>query len=222
MATRLLRGNGWVVLVLAGIAVGLTGCNEEQLKQQIVSLETQLRLAEAEKADCQRERDVLASENEKLKGDLATAQDELAKKPKEVIVENKPDFGEGVEVSEDQRGIVVTLPDAILFDSGKTELKSTSKATLDRIAGVIQQDYSGRTIRVEGHTDSDPIRKSKWADNWQLSCERALAVGRYLVGRGIDKKRVYAAGFGDQVPRDTNATAAGKARNRRVEIVITR
>lgn len=215
---------GAVVALLA--AGGLVGCQEEQLKEEIVSLKTRLRLAEAEKADLQQDKAELAAQNAQLQTHLAQTQTELAQKPREVIVEKpvpmRPDFGPGIEVTEDERGVTVTLPNTILFDSGKATLKSSSLSTLDRIVSVIRRDYPGREIRVEGHTDNVPIKKSGWKDNWELSCQRSLAVLRHLTERGIPEEGIYAAGFGEYAPRDTNASAAGRSRNRRVEIVITR
>ena len=117
--------------------------------------------------------------------------------------------------------ITVTLPNAILFDSGKATLKKATSAELDHIRSVLrQQRYSDKQIDVVGHTDSDPIKKSKWRDNWQLSAERALAVVGYLTKRGIAEKRIRAVGCGAAIPRESNTTASGKARNRRVEIVV--
>jgi chemotaxis protein MotB len=162
----------------------------------------------------------LQGENARLQSDLVEAERKLAEKPKVVTVEKTADFGPGVEVAETARQITVTLPNAILFDSGQAVLKASSKTTLGNVAAVIKRDYASKMVRVEGHTDSDPIRKSKWKDNWELSCQRGLAVLRYLVAQGIPKTQVYAAGFGQHTPRDTNATKAGKARNRRVQVVI--
>jgi len=117
--------------------------------------------------------------------------------------------------------ITVTLPNAILFDSGKATLKKATSAELDHIRSVLrQQRYSDKQIDVVGHTDSDPIKKSKWRDNWQLSAERALAVVGYLTKRGIAEKRIRAVGCGAAMPIASNTTASGKARNRRVEIVV--
>jgi len=222
MGTRGVTRSAWLTCGALVLAAGLVGCNEEQLREEIVTLQTRLRLAEAEKADLERDRAALEGESARLKGDLDAARQKLAEKPAGPVGP-KPDFGEGLEVTQDARGVTVTLPDTILFDSGKAVLKSGSKATLDRIASVIQRDYGGRVVRVEGHTDADPIKKSGWKDNWELSCERALAVVRHLTSSGgLSPKLVYAAGYGEHLPRDSNATAAGKARNRRVEIVITR
>jgi len=109
---------------------------------------------------------------------------------------------------------VVGVAGDVLFDSGKTELKRSSKSTLDRIAGVIASQYPGRMIRVEGYTDSDPIRKSHWKTNERLSAERAMSVEAYLVSKGVDNDQVYSAAFGPASPKGS------KSASRRVEIVI--
>jgi len=131
-------------------------------------------------------------------------------------------FGEGYDVAFDPSAgtITVTLPNAILFSPGQATLKKATSVELDHIQSVLQQKYAGRQIDVVGHTDSDPIRKSKWKDNWELSAQRALSVLRYLVSRGISPERVRAVGRGESQPIASNATASGKARNRRVEIVV--
>jgi chemotaxis protein MotB len=117
--------------------------------------------------------------------------------------------------------ITVTLPNAILFDSGKATLKKRTSTELDHIRSVLrQQRYSNKQIDVVGHTDSDPIKKSKWRDNWQLSAERALAVVGYLTKRGVPPDKIRSVGCGAARPITSNTTASGKARNRRVEIVV--
>jgi chemotaxis protein MotB len=120
----------------------------------------------------------------------------------------------GVETFQQGGTITVRVPGDVLFASGKVDLKSTAKSTLDQIAAVIQRDYASNVIRVEGHTDNDPIRKSTWTDNLELSLERAAAVHRYLQTRGVSADRMYAAGYGDTRPQES------KARSRRVEIVV--
>lgn len=119
-------------------------------------------------------------------------------------------------VTESRRGaeVVVSIAGDVLFDSGQATLKPSAKRTLDRIASVIKSQYPGHTIRVEGYTDTDPIRKSPWKTNERLSGERAMAVQQYLISRGIPRERIYFAGFGDTRPRQT------KQASRRVEIVI--
>jgi chemotaxis protein MotB len=133
-------------------------------------------------------------------------------------------FGEGYDVAFNATAgtITVTLPNAILFDSGKAELKKTDISELDHIREVLQKKYPGKQIDVVGHTDTDPINKTKdlWKDNWDLSAQRALAVTRYLIARGIDDDKIRAVACGQTRPVASNATAAGKAKNRRVEIVV--
>ncbi len=131
-------------------------------------------------------------------------------------------FGAGYDVAFDpSKGtITITLENAILFDSGKATLKKATSTELDHIHSVLRDKYSSKQIDVVGHTDTDPIKKSKWKDNWELSAQRALSVLRYLVKRGIPEEKIQAVGCGQSQPVASNSTASGKAKNRRVEIVV--
>jgi len=130
-------------------------------------------------------------------------------------------FGPGYDVKFDAQAgtVTVTLPNSILFDSGKANLKKGQINELDHITSVLQQQYAGRSVDVVGHTDSDPIKKSTWKDNWELSAERALSVTRYLVEKGMTADKVRAVGCGESKPLAPNDSASNKAKNRRVEIV---
>lgn len=110
--------------------------------------------------------------------------------------------------------VVVAIAGDVLFASGKVDLKNASKSTLDRVASVLNSTYRSNNIRIEGYTDSDPIKKSKWGTNERLSAERAMAVETYLVKRGVKNNRVYSAAFGTANSKST------KQASRRVEIVI--
>jgi chemotaxis protein MotB len=129
-------------------------------------------------------------------------------------------FGDEFPVAFDAAAgtITVTLPDTILFDSGKADLKKSTG--LDNVLAVIKEKYAGKMVDVIGHTDTDPIKKSKWTDNWELSAQRALAVTRYFAGHGIANSDLRAVGRGESDPIASNKTSAGKAKNRRVEIVV--
>ncbi len=131
-------------------------------------------------------------------------------------------FGPGYDVSLDpSKGtITVTLDNAILFDSGKATLKRATSTELDHIYSVLRSKYSSKQIDVVGHTDTDPIRKSKWKDNWELSAQRALSVLRYLNKKGISAEKIQATGCGQSLPIASNSSSSGKAKNRRVEIVV--
>jgi chemotaxis protein MotB len=126
------------------------------------------------------------------------------------------DFGPGTTTRRDQGDLVVEVAGDVLFDSGSVTLKPTAKKTLDQVARRINSDFGGNVVRVEGYTDSDPIKKQKgkYKDNEELSAERALAVERYLVGRGVASSQIYAAAFGPASPKGS------KKASRRVEIVI--
>ena len=129
-------------------------------------------------------------------------------------------FGDEFPVAFDAAAgtITVTLPDAILFDSGKADLKKSTG--LDNVLAVIKEKYAGKMVDVIGHTDNDPIKKSKWKDNWELSAQRSLSVTRYFASHGIQDNELRAVGRGESDSIASNKTSAGKAKNRRVEIVV--
>jgi len=123
-------------------------------------------------------------------------------------------------VGYDERGLVARMLDQVLFDSGKAELRAGAARVLDKVAQALAQTPD-QPIGVEGHTDDRPIKYSGWADNTALSVARANAVVEYLITtHGIDRSRLTALGYGEERPIAPNDTAAGRQKNRRVEIVI--
>jgi len=202
------------VVALGALAAMGAGCREQQLEEANVALQRQLEESLVQNAQLQGELDRLRAAPPPA-APVATELPPAAVPPKQ-------DFGPGVEVRTTATTMTVTLPDAILFASGSADLKSASKAVLDKVAGVLNKDYPNHMIRVEGHTDNQPIVRTKklWADNWDLACNRSMAVVRYLVTKGVDPKRIYASGFSYNQPVAANATAEGRAKNRRVEIVV--
>ncbi|MBN2591561.1 MAG: OmpA family protein [Sedimentisphaerales bacterium] len=129
---------------------------------------------------------------------------------------------EGFEVAfnANEGTITVTLENSILFDSGQADLKKTTNNELNSIYSVLKSKYSGKKIDIVGHTDTDPIQKSNWKDNWELSAQRSLSVTRYLVSRGWPEKQIQAVACGEARPVVSNNSSANKAKNRRVEIVV--
>lgn len=114
-------------------------------------------------------------------------------------------------------GVVTAVVEGdVLFSSGQSTVRSESRTTLDRIADVIMRDFGGRRVRVSGHTDTDPIRKTrdKFPTNYHLGFARAFAVRQYLVQRGVPADRISVESFGPHVPRGS------KSRSRRVEISV--
>ena len=195
--------------VLGMVAVG-TGCSElKKLRQENQQLNEQLSGLQQENAELSSK----ASRYESELNRLENTRRELAAKLK----------GTGATVRIKNGAVSVLMPGAVLFDPGQTTLRPQSKGVLKKIAGVLKSTTSGEIVRIEGHTDSDPInkQKDKYKSNWELSAARSAAVLHYMVEEcGISPTRVYIAGFGQYQPLSDNKSKTGKAKNRRVEFVI--
>jgi chemotaxis protein MotB len=127
-------------------------------------------------------------------------------------------LGEQVQVRRVRGGVQLQIQDRILFEPGSAQLKPAAAQVLDRVASALaDRKYP---ITVEGHTDDRAIASSKFPSNWELSASRAAAVVRHL-SRGVDRLRMRAVGYADTMPIASNATEEGRARNRRVSIVVT-
>ena len=124
-----------------------------------------------------------------------------------------------MDVSLEPRGIVLALRDGAFFRSGEDVIDPAAFASLGRMAAVIAP--LPNTLLLEGHTDSTPIHNARFRNNWMLSTARSVAVLSLLEARwGIPAGRFEIAGYADNQPRGDNETDAGRARNRRVDIVI--
>lgn len=204
------------VLVFVSI---LTGCTNWEQKYRALDVEHQNLKGLYE--GCISSLDGMSIKERDLQSQLTnlrnTSATDTSTEPKtgfEGVGDVKYDAGRGT--------ITVTLSNAILFSPGKATLMRSTSAELDQIMSVINQRYSGNQVDVVGHTDSDPIKKTAklWKDNWELSAERALTVLRYMQGKGIRPERIRGVACGESRPVASNSTANGKARNRRVEIVV--
>lgn len=150
-------------------------------------------------------------------GDLAKLYSQLQDYAEEEGIE------EEMTITLEERGIVVRFKDSVFFDSGSANIKADSHETLNATADILNQDdFSNRQVKIEGHTDSDPItRSNEFPTNWELSASRATNVLRYLVeNKGMDGGRVSSSGYGQYRPITSNDTREQKAKNRRVDIVI--
>jgi chemotaxis protein MotB len=208
-----------VIVPLVAIVVVslLSGCTDYKKKYDYLNVEHQNLKGRYEN---------LEGERAELANRVAQDQQTIDELQRQISELNKPAATatgfEGMDVAFDAAAgtITVTLQNTILFDSGKATLKSTTSKELDQIVSVLKQKYASKDVDVVGHTDTDPIVKSSWKDNLELSAQRALSVTRYLIDHGISDKQVRAAGCGAARPVASNATAEGKARNRRVEIIV--
>ena len=208
-----------VALLLALLSVlTFSGCTDWKKKHDALNVENQnvKGLLERERVEKGQMADQLAKDQQTIQ-DLQRQIVDKKRSPADAT-----GFGEGYDVNFDAAAgtITVTLPDAILFEPGKASLRNATSKELDHIYSVLKAKYPGRHLEVAGHTDSDPIKKSKWADNLELSSQRAMSVARYLMNKGVAENRIGATGYGSARPLATNSNASGKQKNRRVEIVV--
>jgi chemotaxis protein MotB len=134
----------------------------------------------------------------------------------------KHGFSSSVQTTIEKRGLVIrVLTDDLLFASGQATLSSQASALLAEIGQLLNIDET-HPIDVEGNTDDVPIHSSLYPSNWQLSTARASSVVEFLIGHGVAASRLTATGNADQRPVASEASEAGRARNRRVEIVLRR
>lgn len=115
-----------------------------------------------------------------------------------------------------QEGNKLTLPGAIVFETGKAVIKTESEPVLEQLHAFLEGKKQITLVRIEGHTDN----VGKPADNLKLSGDRALAVKNWLVNKGVDGKRLISVGFGDTKPVADNAKEEGRAQNRRTEFIV--
>ncbi len=222
-ASRNNRGWGRSMMMLGGLVfLGTTlgGCattvaqkdydsvlsENTELRERNAALESAADRYQQRVAGIQQQNDQLEAEISKLRTSL-TASPAASQTGFENI--------RGVGVSKTESGeIVLAIAGDVLFDSGSVVLKKQSRETLARVASVLKSQYGSNVVRIEGHTDTDPIKKSKWKTNERLSFERANAVEQYLAQQGVNNKRMYSAAFGPAKPKNS------KNKSRRVEIVI--
>lgn len=149
-----------------------------------------------------------------------TGDSSLAKPFEQLSSALKSEIGAGkVELRLGKRGLVVTLREQSFFPSGDDAIYVSSYPAIGRLASVIAGIPN--KVQLEGHTDSVPIHNERFRNNWELSAARSIALLELFQTKfGIDPARFTVAGYGQNVPVASNDTDEGKARNRRVEIVI--
>ncbi len=115
--------------------------------------------------------------------------------------------------------MLVKLPDNVLFDPGRTNIKAEGQEAIAQLTTALQA-IPGRKFQVAGHTDNIPIHTARYPSNWELSTARAVVVVNFMIESGMEPFRLSAAGFADTDPVATNDTPEGKAQNRRIEIEL--
>lgn len=143
---------------------------------------------------------------------------EIEKAINEEIKEGEVD---GIEVFQTDKGLVIRLQGDYLFKSGSAVLTPAAKIKLDKIGAIIAKKFILHNIRVEGHTDNQPIKSAIFPSNWELSSARSSSIIRYFISKFAFMPSIFTAvGFADTRPAVNNNSPSGKAKNRRVEILI--
>src|SRR2546425_3772525 len=187
-----------------------------ELGKSIVDLRQRVGTLEEDKTRLTQElTDANKAREEKVR-EVSSTYDQLVAKMKGEI-----DKGQ-VTISELKGKLTVNMVEAILFDSGKAEVKPEGLIVLSKVIEILKT-VSDKSIRIEGHTDNKPIvgpLMQRYPTNWELSAGRALNVARYLQKQGIEAANLSAAAFGEFKPVADNTTLEGRAKNRRIEIVL--
>ncbi len=209
--------SGFVRCLLLSLMVLFVGCAElKGLREEKIVMNQRIE-------ELQRERDDLDSRyilSEQEKAGLIQERDRLENARRSMEERLK---GSGASVRIKEGKISVMLPSSILFNPGQTALKKEAKNSLTQVCNVLKNDFPDATIRIEGHTDSDPLKRTKkvYNSNWELSALRAANVLHYLVDScHLAPEKLYIAGFGKHQPVAGNNNKDGKKKNRRVEIVV--
>jgi chemotaxis protein MotB len=208
-----------MLVIMLGAATLLVGCTNSLKEENALLLDENQTL----RAQLEERNTALESINQELRdrniaiSELQRDLDDTMRQPVTPVA-STPTTGfegiEGVSGAIEPGEITAIVESDILFDSGKSTLKPEARRTLDAVSDVLNRTYATKTIRIEGHTDSDPIRKSGFKSNYHLGFERSVAVREYLASRGVDAARIYLASYGPDQPQAT------KAQSRRVEIVV--
>jgi len=207
--------------------VACAACVSPEAHRQALGANDALRAQIANLAEYQSK---LGKENDQLRGEVerlgkSAADADWIREQKEKLdrllkqnQQGEPGALAGVEVVRTDEGYAFRVLGGVLFASGKAEITDGGKQTLQQLIPTLKQ--SGKKIRVDGHTDDQPIQHSQWGTNLRLSVERSLAVAEFLTKNGVDAATVGVGGYGEHRPAVTGATEEARQKNRRVEIVM--
>lgn len=199
---------------------------QETFKELVLSLKTALGVQELPEAGT---REGLIFQSEPVESKDQEAVDELGglvQKEVEDIVSDVTELimfnklAGMVKVEENESGAKITIADLVLFGSGETKMSPSGLDIMKKVSKVLAQFHY--PIKIVGHTDNSPIKTGKIPSNWELSANRACDVVRFLVANGIKPSYLTAEGRAQYQPIATNTTKAGRAKNRRVEIIYER
>jgi flagellar motor protein MotB len=220
----------WGCISLASSGCALTNLKEtnRRLKESNDRLISENNRLEQELAQLQRERQLPREESAPRPAAATISSADPAGRSqveRDLLIEGLRSVGAPGEVKVDRtsQGIRMTISDQVFFALGQATLSTSGQRVLDRIGRLLNNEFRGHMVRVDGHTDDTPIRKVRniYPSNWELSTARACTVVRYLVDNAkVDARRIYPAGFSFYRPVVRSTSPTAKSKNRRVEITI--
>jgi chemotaxis protein MotB len=208
--------------------------------QQLGPAETELQGKRSQLTACEAQRETLATEQSDIKAQLdkmssdfnATSEELTALRAQRTELEKRAAAIENIQqkfrdmidtgelaVTSRRGSLVVELPSEVLFPSASAELSRKGEVAVLQVGGILKQ-FDDRRFLVIGHTDAQPLKSAQYKDNWELSVARALKVTRFLVEGGMRPTHLVAAGVGEHDPIADNKSSEGRAKNRRIEIVL--
>ena len=201
----------------------------ELLNQQIAAMRRQLQTLNALLSDAETKNRASEAQVADLGRRLNSA---LAQRVQELTRYRSEFFGRLRQILSQRSDILVVgdrfvLQAEVLFEKGRAELNAEGQAEMQKLAEAVRQLESeippdiAWVLRVDGHTDADPIQSAQFRSNWELSAARAIAVVNFLIANGVSPQHLVAAGFGEFQPIDPGSTEEAKSRNRRIELKLT-
>jgi chemotaxis protein MotB len=210
----------FITLLFAFFVVMFATANADTGKARAVSEAVKAALSQSKEAKVVQMVKEAADEDKAAAGKPADVKKELAPVAKLLHQELHSEIAKGqIELKMESRGLVISFRQAALFDSGADVVKLSA---LDSISKVSQAVLSvPNQVRLEGHTDNQPIHNERFNNNWELSSARSIAMLQMMTTRfKIPVQRLAVAGYADVEPVASNETEDGRARNRRVDVVI--
>ena len=189
---------------------------------RLAALEQERQRLADDLAAAQRQNGALSSHVSELEGQLGQSKGSLSKAEKDLLKALQPEISKGtVSVNQSGDALTINLASSLLFDSGQDQLKAGGTDALKRVGGVLT-DFPDKQVHVAGYTDNLAIKgalQKKFPSNKELSDARAYSAARALRDGGVSTN-LSAAGHGDSNPVASNNTEAGRAKNRRVEVIV--
>ncbi|QOS98062.1 OmpA family protein [Brevibacterium sp. JNUCC-42] len=217
-----------IVILIAAMYTAQVKQQQQELQQKATQTTENAEIAKAEQAVAEMKKKTLEAEIRELSAKRDVVAIGAGQQPEQDVDSNmqvvKEKVGEALQefhipFAEESDGVMIRLPENLLFASGSAELAPDGLKIVDKLADVLQK--FPHQVRIEGHTDDTPITRSQYVANWDLSLTRAKAVMQEFVQeRGLSPSRFTVAGYGETKPLVANTSEKNRAQNRRVEITV--